>query len=123
MRRLAEVFGRDSGFPRVERIADPALADDRVLAHLNELGCDPQKPRGVRHFIYVADEADAAAVASTLEREGWETSVHEADNDWLVVAACLRVLTQQMVQETRTRLESLAAMHDGQYDGWEAEAT
>jgi Regulator of ribonuclease activity B len=123
MRRLAGVFGRDAGFPRVERIADPADADQRVLAHLRVLGCDPKQPRGVRHFIYLAGAADAAAVASTLEREGWETSVHEGDNVWLVVAACLRVLTQQMVQETRCRLESLAALHDGHYDGWEAEVT
>lgn len=107
----------------VERVADPLVADVRVLEHLRGLGCDPKKARGVRHFIYVPAAAGAHAVASVLEREGWETSVHEDENVWLVVAACLRVLTEQMVRETRARLEALAAMHDGQYDGWEAEAT
>jgi hypothetical protein len=77
----------------------------------------------VRHFIYLPAADDAEAVASVLEREGWETSVQQDDNVWLVVAACLRVLTDQMVKETRARLEALAAMHDGQYDGWEAETT
>jgi hypothetical protein len=122
--RLPVLFGRDTAFfPRVERVADPTVADERVLAHLRGLGCDTKQPRGVRHFIYVPAQAEAQAVASTLEREGWETTVQEGENVWLVVAACLRVLTEQMVRETRSRLESLAAMHDGQYDGWEAEAT
>jgi hypothetical protein len=121
--RLPVLFGRDAVFPRVERVADPVVADERVLAHLRGLGCDTKQPRGVRHFIYLPAEDSAAAVASVLEREGWETSVHEDENVWLVVAACLRVLSEQMVKETRTRLEALAAMHDGQYDGWEAETT
>ncbi|SRR5712691_11234656 len=121
--RLPALFGRDSAFPRVERVIDPTVADERVLAHLRGLGCDTKQPRGVRHFIYLPGEAGAEAVASVLEREGWETTVHQDDNVWLVVAACLRVLTEQMVRETRQRLEALAAMHDGQYDGWEAEAT
>jgi hypothetical protein len=121
--RLHAIFGRDVGFPRVERVTDPTVADERVLEHLRGLGCDTKEPRGVRHFIYVPAESGAEAVASTLEREGWEITVQEADNVWLVVAACLRVLSEQMVRETRARLEALAAMHDGQYDGWETEAT
>jgi hypothetical protein len=120
---MPALFSRDAGFPRVERVADPTVADERVLEHLRGLGCDTKEPRGVRHFIYVPAAAEAAAVASILEREGWETTVHEAENVWLVVAACLRVLTEQMVHETRAKLEALAALHDGQYDGWEAEAT
>jgi hypothetical protein len=121
--RLPALFGRDATFPRVERVADPTVADERVLVHLRGLGCDTKKPRGVRHYIYLPAADGAAAVASVLEREGWETTVHEDDHVWLVVAACLRVLSDQMVKETRTRLETLAALHDGQYDGWEAEAT
>jgi hypothetical protein len=121
--RLPVLFGRDAGSPRVERVADPTVADERVLMHLRGLGCDTKTPRGVRHYIYLPAADHAAAVASVLEREGWETSVQEDGNVWLVVAACLRVLSEQMVRETRDRLEALAALHDGQYDGWEAEAT
>jgi regulator of ribonuclease activity B len=121
--RLPGLFDRDAVFPRVERVADPTVADERVLVHLRGLGCDTKEPRGVRHFIYLPAEDRAAAVASVLEREGWETSVQKDDNVWLVVAACLRVLSEQMVRETRDRLEALAAMHEGQYDGWEAETT
>jgi hypothetical protein len=121
--RLPALFGRDVDFPQGERVTDPTVADERVLQHLRGLGCDTKQARGVRHFIYLPAAAGAHSVASTLEREGWETTVQEGENVWLVVAACLRVLTGQMVRETRTRLESLAAMHDGQYDGWETEAT
>lgn len=118
--RLPAPLGRDT---RVERVDDPAVADERVLHHLRGLGCDPRKPHGVRHFIYLPAASAAHTVASTLEREGWETSVEEGENVWLVVAACLRVLTGPLVRETRARLEALAAAYDGQYDGWEAEAT
>jgi hypothetical protein len=123
MRLLPVLLGRDAASLRVERVADPTVADERVLVHLRGLGCDTKQPRGVRHFIYLPAEDRATAVASVLEREGWETSVQADENVWLVVAACLRVLSHDMVRETRARLETLAAMHDGQYDGWEAEAT
>jgi hypothetical protein len=49
--------------------------------------------------------------------------VHAADDIWLVVAGCLRVLTGSLVRETRAHLASLAAAHGGAYDGWEAERT
>jgi len=106
---------------RVELVRDPADADSRVLQHLRALGCDPTKARSTRHFIYLPTSEDADAVARTLEREGWDTAVHEAEDIWLVVAACLRVLTGPLVRETRARLASLAAAHGGAYDGWEAE--
>jgi regulator of ribonuclease activity B len=80
-------------------------------------------PRGVRHFLYLPAAAGAEAVASVLEREGWETTVQEDDNVWLVIAACLRVLNAGMVRETRSRLEALALSYGGQYQGWDAEAT
>ena len=57
-----------------------------------------------------------------LEREGWDTAVQEAEDVWLVVAGCLRVLSEPLVREIRARLASLAAAHGGTYDGWEAGA-
>jgi hypothetical protein len=60
-------------------------------------------------------------VAQVLEREGWDTDVREDEDAWLVVAGCLRVLSEPLVREIRARLASLAAAHDGAYDGWEAE--
>jgi hypothetical protein len=72
---------------------------------------------GAQHYIYVSGAQAASAVAQTLEREGWETSVRDDGETWLVSANCLRVLTGPLVGETRARLEALAAAHDGEYDG------
>ena len=119
--RPADVFAHYSRAGTVEVVRDPADADARVLQHLRALGCDPKQARGTRHFIYLPTSEDADAVAQTLEREGWDTAVHEAEDVWLVVAGCLRVLTGPLVRETRARLASLAAAHGGAYDGWEAE--
>jgi hypothetical protein len=105
----------------MELVQDPATADSKVLEHLQNLGCDPQQARGIRHFIFLPTSTAAAAVAQVLEREGWDTAVHEADDAWLVVAGCLRVLSEPLVREIRGRLASLAAAHGGAYDGWEAE--
>jgi hypothetical protein len=119
--RPADVFGEEARVGSVEVVRDPADADTRVLEHLLALGCDPKQARGARHFIYLPTSEDADAVARTLEREGWDTAVHAAEDVWLVVAGCLRVLTGSLVRETRTRLASLAEAHGGAYDGWEAD--
>ena len=114
---------QDAGVELYELVPDADDADERVLHHLNALGHDTKRARGVRHFIYLPTSEAAEAVARVLEREGWDTAVHAAEDVWLVVAGCLRVLTGPLVRETRQRLASLAAAHGGAYDGWEAERT
>jgi hypothetical protein len=106
---------------QMELVQDPAAADTSVLERLRDLGCDPRQARGIRHYIYLPTSAAAAAVAQVLEREGWDTAVHEAEDAWLVVAGCLRVLSEPLVREIRARLASLADAYNGSYDGWEAE--
>lgn len=107
----------------MELVQDPATADSRVLEHLRDLGCDPRQARGIRHTIFLPTGEDARAVAQVLEREGWDTAVHEVDDVWLVVARCLRVLSEPLVRQIRARLGSLAVAHGGAYDGWEAQRT
>src|SRR4029077_10830625 len=99
--RPADSFGYDSYTGTVEVVRDPADADARVLEHLRALGCDPKQARGTRHFIYLPPSDDADAVGTTLEREGWDTVVQAAEYIWLVVAGCLRVLTEPLVRDTR----------------------
>jgi len=107
----------------MELVQDPAAADSKVLAHLSNLGCDSRQARGIRHFIYLPTNDDATAVAQVLEREGWDIAVQEVEDVWLVVARCLRVLSEPLVREIRAHLASLAIAHGGTYDGWEAERT
>jgi Regulator of ribonuclease activity B len=108
---------------QAELVQDPAAADSKVLEHLRNLGCNPRQARGIRHFIYLPTSDDATAVAQVLEREGWDTDVQEVEDVWLVVARCLRVLSEPLVRQIRAHLASLATAHGGAYDGWEAERT
>jgi len=73
--------------------------------------------RGKRHFLYLPDPNGAEAVASALERQGWETDVHDGDDVCLVVAAPLRVLAEPLASEARAHLVALASAHGGSYDG------
>ena len=106
----ANVLRQGSSARGVELIRDPLDANER-------------QTRGVRHFIYLPTSEAAHTVSQVLEREGWDTAVHAAEDVWLVVAGCLRVLTEPLVRETRKRLASLATAHGGSYDGWEPERT
>src|SRR5918912_918828 len=107
------LFGRQ-GVRHVERVDDRWDADVRVLEALRELGADPARPHGVRHFMYVPDRFGAREVSATLAAEDWETSVQESDDVCLVIAARSQPLLEPLVRRTRTRLESLAAEHGGQ---------
>jgi hypothetical protein len=106
-----------------ERIAAGADADERVLAHLRDLGWVMGTPLRVAHFLYVPDHAGADAVAHALDGDGWSTSLEAcAGASWLVVATRERPLTPEVVRTTRSLPETLALRHGGVYDGWEAAA-
>jgi hypothetical protein len=104
----------------VERVADAAEADELVLDHLARLGGDPATPHETHHFLYLPTPASADAVARTLGRDGWSTSVEESEGAWLVIAVRTRTLSSKLVRDTRARLARLTAKHGGLYDGWEA---
>lgn len=110
----------------VERIDDATAADERVLDHLARLGCDAATPCVSTHFVYVLGHAGAEAIATKLRGDGWQTTVEpedEVDIDMRLVTATRRTtLDSSSVRRTRTRLEALAAEHDGVYDGWQATA-
>ena len=104
----------------VERIADAAEADERVLDHLAKLGCDPASPRESSHYLYFATAPRAERVARALSGDGWTTAISESEGAWLLVATHVARLTPHGVRDTRARLEALSAEHGGLYDGWEA---
>jgi Regulator of ribonuclease activity B len=116
-------YWRESQVRAVERIADAAQADARVLDHLAKLGCDPSEPRECRHYLYVPAEPGAREVARALNGDGWDAECEElADLSWLVTATIFTGLTDAGVRATRSRLQLLASYHGGEYDGWEAAA-
>jgi hypothetical protein len=104
----------------VERIADTAAADERVLEHLARLGHAEEEALEASHFIYLPSASGAEAAAAALRREGWRISTRACDGDcWLVVATTVSPLTRARVRETRRALEALARANGGFYDGWE----
>src|SRR2546423_9753691 len=116
------VHWRAGNVRAVERIADAAEADVRVLDHLAALGCDPSEPRECRHYVYVPAEPGARAVARVLNGDGWDAEYEELADSWLVTATCVTSLTAVGVRATRSRLELLASNHGGEYDGGGAAA-
>ena len=105
----------------VERIQVASEADERVLDHLAQLGCDPGAPREVTHYLYVPEHDDARIVAGILERDGWHTTVKPCEDAlFLVLATRNDALSRSIVRETRRTFEALAAEHGAVYDGWEA---
>jgi len=107
----------------VERVHDAFEADALVLAHLGELGCDPEQPRECRHYVYVPGELGARSLASSLNSaDAWDAEVEEVRDAWLVTATTVTGLDVDVVRDTRARFEQLARDHGGAYDGWEAAA-
>lgn len=106
----------------VERVACGLEADALVLDHLARLGCDPSQPRECRHYLYVPGEPGARAIARSLNADGWDAEVEEVHDTWLVTASTTMGLNDDVVRDTRIRLEELATDHGGEYDGWEAAA-
>jgi hypothetical protein len=113
---------RPGSVQTVERVDDASEADARVLDHLARLGCDPAEPRECRHYLYLPAEPGAAAVASELRADGWDTEYEAVRDAWLVTAMTHTRLDDGVLRTTRLRLELLAADHGGEYDGWEAAA-
>lgn len=113
---------RQGNVRAVERVECPIEADALVLDHLSKLGCDPASPRECRHYLYVRGELGARAVAHVLARDGWGAELEDVGGAWLVTASVMTVLSDDIVRDTRVRLEGLAAGFGGHYDGWEAAA-
>lgn len=103
----------------IERVADPAEADELVLEHLSRLGDDPAASHETHHFLYLPAPDDADTVARALDRDGWSTSTEESEDAWLVTASRTYVLTPEVVRDTRAQLSQLVGKHGGVYDGWE----
>jgi regulator of RNase E activity RraB len=104
----------------IERVADPAEADELVREHLSRLGDDPAAAHETHHFLYLPTPDDADTVARALDLDGWSTSIEESEDAWLVTASRTYALTPEVVRDTRARLSELVAAHGGVYDGWEA---
>lgn len=110
---------RNQGAP-----TSPEEADGLALRQLAGRGADLAKPRHVIHFLYFPDEEDARAAATAIG-DAWTTKVEppgETITVWTVKADGNRTVSPETVAAFRSWFETVAATHDGEYDGWEAAA-
>lgn len=100
-------------------------ADLSVLRALAETGAELEQPRHVLHYLYFPSQRAAEQAASTAASQGWEAAAREPlvgiARHWSVVAQRDDVvLRPEFVRESTEFFENLAAVHRGEYDGWEA---
>ncbi len=77
----------------------------------------------VSHYLYFPDRKEAARIAERLRNQGFTTEERlGADGkSWLVLATRPLVPSEEAFAAERRRMEELAGVGGGEYDGWEAE--
>jgi|SRR5690606_16823030 regulator of RNase E activity RraB len=95
--------------------------DARVIENLISAGSDISKPHNIDFFMFMPSKAKANSAAAEMEHLGYTIASVDRDSaqsQWQIHAT--RVMAPQldaMTATTRT-LESVAAKHGGDYDGW-----
>ncbi len=95
--------------------------DARVIENLVSAGSDISKPHNIDFFMFMPSKAKAKSASAEMEQLGYTIVSVDRDSgqsQWQIHAT--RVMAPQldaMTATTRT-LESVAAKHGGDYDGW-----
>lgn len=96
--------------------------DEKTLAQLRAAGSDLSKPHEIDHWLYFKSKSDAEAAARDLLAKGFIVqSVAKSKKEWRVLAHHRMVPDSQAIGATTRLLESVAAAHSGEYDGWETQ--
>ncbi len=95
-------------------------AEELAVDELREQGADLSERRRVDHYLYFPTRMHADAAAAEVRRLGFEpaTDLDEESDDWLVLATHHTVVSVAELSRLRERFEALAAVHGGEYDGW-----
>lgn len=95
--------------------------DGSTLDALARAGSDLTREHLVEFYLYLPRETVARKVGEILNREGFETDIHQVDpprGDWSVLAAKRMRPELAPLRAVRERLTALMDEHDGEYDGW-----
>ncbi len=101
----------------------PRELDRLMLQQLRGKGSNLALARHVLHFLEFPDEASATAATADVEEIGFDATVVAPageDAHWSVKAEATRVVDETTVDTHRAQFERIAAVHGGEYDGWEA---
>lgn len=98
--------------------------DLSVLHALAETGARLEQPRHVLHYLYFPSQGAAERAVESATSQGWEATAREPlvgiARPWSVVAQRGdAVLVPEFVRQSTEFFENLAAVHRGEYDGWE----
>lgn len=112
------------GFPgtSTETYASLCEEDQELIAALEQCGANLAEPRHVLHYIETATESTAIRMYNLGGI--WEVSISpptDEDDTWFVVFEREdRILTPTNVLADRHLFETMACVHDSDYEGWEA---
>lgn len=101
-------------------MADQKAMNRQTWAALKSEGFAPGSNLPVDAYFFLEDEASTRALGSELQERGWRADV--SVDDLNIVASCTIARVQltdldRMVDE----LETLAARHCAEFDGWGAQ--
>jgi hypothetical protein len=102
-----------------EDIEDQDRAESRARKAGHRLAPDPSE--AMRHYLYFRTQTDAEYAGEQMRDRGYDVEVRKsADGEnWLTLAKGARPNTKEETDRLRNEMESFAAQHSGNYDGWE----
>jgi hypothetical protein len=117
------VFQRPPAQPPVaEQQGIPDDPDGRVLKNLVANGADLSKPHNLEFLLYLPDQQRATEVCETLKTEGYVGTVKRGaqGSQWQCRATKSLVPSHAQILSIGSRMQDLARLHGGTYDGWGA---
>jgi regulator of RNase E activity RraB len=95
--------------------------EELVIDQLLQAGADLAQPRRAEHYLLFPSKLHADPAAEEVRRLGFNASVELDDvtHEWLVRASHQVVVSERELTSLHERLESLARVHGGTWDGWD----
>lgn len=96
--------------------------DQLTLRELEATGADLNNPRHTIHYLSFGRKRACQQAQQHLVSEGYKVDTLKSESkEWLVMASKVEVVDEATIQATRRRMEQLALMLHGDYEGWEAQ--
>jgi hypothetical protein len=109
--------------------------DRQVLNALSGNGSDLSKPHHIVYYFYFKSKTSAQAAGQALEQEGcaiqriapsplstWWQRIF-GGGEWSCIVEKTMIPKEEVVFKITDQFNTIAATHDGEYDGWEAATT
>jgi hypothetical protein len=117
------VFQRPAVQPPVaDQQSIPDDPDGLVLKGLVANGADLSKPHKLEFLLYLPDQERATKVCETLKTEGYAGTAERGaqGSQWKCLATKSLVPSHAAILAIGSRMQDLARLHGGTYDGWGA---